>query len=102
MSREPILIGLDDSPIVIQVKDVEWAFDPDPQPDFLIKMMEVAKTLQEGDFSDYPKVSGLLEGQLVKPAQRKKWNETAYGFSVTTAVLTAYIEEVARLPIQPS
>lgn len=102
MPREPITIGLDDSPIVIQVKGVDWAFNPDPQPDFLIRMMEVAKTLQSGDLSEYTAMSDLLADQLTEPAQRKQWDKAKHGLSTTNAILTAYLEEVHRLPIQPS
>lgn len=100
--REPITIGLDDSPIVIQVKGVDWSFNPDPQPDFLIKMMDVAKSLQGGDLTEYTSMSELLADQLTEPAQRKQWDKAKHGLSTTNAILTAYLGEVHNLPTEPS
>lgn len=100
--REPIIIGLDDSPIIIQAKGVDWVFNPDPPPDFLIKMMQVAKTLQAGNLDEYGTMSVLLAEQLTKPAQRKQWDTAKLGFASTNAILMAYIEEVNSLPTGPS
>lgn len=100
--REPIIIGLDDSPIVITAKGVDWAFNPDPQPEFLIKMMDIAKMLEAGELDEYGNMASLLADQLTVPAQRKQWDKAELGFSFTNAILMAYLEEVSNLPTPPS
>lgn len=102
MAREPIIIGLDESPIVIQAKGVDWQFNPDPSTDFLVKMMQIAKALTNGELGEYGNMAELLADQLVDPAQRKKWDKAELGVGSTNAILYAYVEEVNHLPTQPS
>lgn len=102
MAREPIVIGLDESPIVIQAKGVDWAFNPDPSSDFLIKMMQIAKSLQAGELGEFGNMATLLGDQLVDPEQRKKWNKADLGVGFTNAILHAYVEAVNNpLPTPP-
>lgn len=102
MSREPIIIGLDESPIIIQAKGVDWSFNPDPPADFLIKMMEIAKSLQAGQLGEFENMASLLADQLTNPAQRKKWDKVELGVGYTNAILSAYVEEVNNFPTKPS
>lgn len=100
--REPIVIGLDDSPIVIQAKGVDWVFNSDPSADFVVKMMQVAKSLQAEEVDELPNMGPLLESQLVEPDQVKLWAKAEMGISFTTAILLAYLEQVTNLPTEPS
>lgn len=101
MPREPIIIGLDDSPIVIQAKGVDWSFNPDPPPAFLIRMMEVAQSLQDGELSQYDTLETLLVDQLVPKTQRTRWAKAGMGVANTNAILAAYVAEVNNLPTPP-
>lgn len=103
MPREPIIIGLDESPIVIQGKGGKnWSFNPDPQPDFLVKMMDIARALQTGDVSEYVNMTNLLADQLTPATQRKQWNTAKLGVAWTKAMFMAYMEELNNLPTKPS
>lgn len=100
--REPIVIGLDESPIVIQAKGVDWVFNPDPSADFVVKMMQFAKSLQAEEVDELPNLAPLLESQLVEPDQVKLWNKAEMGVGFTTAILFAYLEASVNLPTGPS
>lgn len=102
MAREPIIIGLDESPIVIQAKGTDWAFNPDPPPDFMVQMMQIAKALKEGELGEFGTMAGLLADQLVDPKQRKLWEKAELGVGFTNAILYAYVSEVNNLPTEPS
>lgn len=102
MAREPILIGVDESPIILQVKGVDWFFNPDPPAEFLVKMMVIAKSLQNGEMGEFDTISTLLSEQLTEPDQRELWAKAEYGFGTIAAVLLAYVPEVGNLPTPPS
>lgn len=102
MSREPIIIGLDESPIIIQAKGVDWSFNPDPPAAFIVKLMQVAETLKKGDLTGYEDVPQMLGDLLTEPAQRKQWDATSLGFQASSGILMAYLEVATDLPTPPS
>lgn len=102
MPREPILIGLDDSPIIIQAKGVDWVFNSDPSADFVVKMMDVAKSLQAEEVEELGNIAPLLESQLIEPDQAKLWQKAEMGVGFASAILFAYLEAVTDFPTAPS
>lgn len=100
--REPIIIGLDDSPIIFTIKGVDWSFNPDPPTDFLIRTMKVAQSLQAEQWDEFAQMGALLAEQLTDPDQRELWAKHEFGVATINTVLVQYMEEVNNLPTQPS
>lgn len=102
MAREPIIIGLDESPIVLTWKGVDWVFNPDPPAAFLIQMAKIAQGLEAGELDEFEGMAALLAEQLTEPDQKKLWEKAQPGFAATSAILMAYIEELNNFPTPPS